>query len=87
MTDEPDDAQEKLEQAIHEYVQARAEHDGVLLRGVVLCWEQMRFDEDGDALWLTNYTIPQGTTVAQAVGLLAVTKARVEKYLLGGVDD
>ena len=76
---------EILETAVQDFVRAIADEDEPiwLVRGFVLSWEQVRFDEDGDALWRTRYAVPEITTAAHAVGILTVTKALIEEMMIG----
>lgn len=87
MTDsapEDRDPMDALEAAVQEFVRAITDDEPVsLVRGFVLSWEQVRFDEDGDALWRTRYAVPEITTAAHAVGILSVTKALIEDMMIG----
>lgn len=62
---------EKVTAAVKEFIQA-VNDEPVIVRGAVVCWETMAFDEDGDANYTVNYTSLPETSMAETIGILDI---------------
>ena len=78
MTD-PDDTTEApdgegmltgIAEALQEFVNAIHDEPPVLLRGAVVAWESMRYNDDGDPLYSVNYASLTNTSAASTIGIL-----------------
>lgn len=78
---------EALTAAVQEFVNARSEHGPVLLRGAVVVWEQVRFDDDGQTAFHTSYACTEGTSPAASVGILELGRQVVLDDLLDDGED
>jgi len=61
---------ERVADALQEFVNCIEDEAPVLLRGAVVAWESMRFDEDGDAMFKVNYAALPNTSMASTIGIL-----------------
>lgn len=61
---------ERVADALQDFVNATDEQAPVLLRGGVVAWESMIFDEDGDAMFRVNYAALPNTSMASTIGIL-----------------
>ena len=62
---------ERIQEALQELVAEIHEGPGVpLVRGGVIAWESMVFDENGDAMFQVNYARTEGTSLASVIGIL-----------------
>ena len=65
---------DKLAESIQEFINAGEEIPRIV-RGAVLVYETMRYDDDGDEVYSTNFSCIPGTTLATAIGVLDLGKA------------
>lgn len=61
---------ERVNKTIQDFVNAVDPEAPVLLRGGVISWESMIYDEDGDAMFRVNYASLPNTSVSSTIGIL-----------------
>lgn len=86
MTD--DDHQKPLfrvHDALQAFVNTIEEEAPVLLRGAVVAWESMIYDEDGDAMFKVNYAALPNTSMASTIGILSLGTDLAKRDML--IDD
>lgn len=69
---------QKLTAAVQAFVNEVDDEPPVLLRGGVVVWESMILDDDGDAMFMTNYASLDGTSLAHTMGLMELGKMVLE---------
>lgn len=57
-------------EALQAFVNATDEQAPVLVRGGVVAWESMIFNDDGDAMFKVNYAALPNTSAASTIGIL-----------------
>lgn len=77
-------ALEKVAAALQEFVnECNDEGRPVLLRGGVVCWESMVYEDDGDAGFLVNYASLPNTSMATTIGILDLATEVAKNDMLG----
>lgn len=69
MTDDPTPL-ERVADALQAFVNAIDEEAPVLLRGGVVAWESVIYNDDGDAMFKVNYAALPNTSMASTIGIL-----------------
>jgi hypothetical protein len=81
---------ERLTAAVQAYVNDMSEVPRVV-RGAVVAWEAMRYDEDGDDAYQVSYACTVGTSPSAAVGIFdlgrVVMLSHVVPAFTGDEDD
>lgn len=76
MTAEPDETPDgeglltRIAEALQEFINAIHDDPPVLLRGAVVAWESVRYNDDGDPLYSVNYASLPNTSAASTIGIL-----------------
>lgn len=67
-------ALEDFTKALEEYIRATADEDDgtFVVKGAVVSWEQIRFDEDGEPHYTVNCMSTDGTSYAETIGILNI---------------
>lgn len=81
-SDEDKPTLEKLNDLIQQFVN-ELEEQAVILRGAVVVWETMVFDDDGDPLFKVNYASMPNTTMAQTAGLFDMGRGVLDEDARG----
>jgi hypothetical protein len=66
----PETPLDRVATALQDFVNEIDDQAPVLLRGAVVAWESMIFDEDGDAMFKVNYAALPNTSMASTIGIL-----------------
>lgn len=85
MDDQPDAPTplEKLDAAVQEFVNSQVDQPTLVANAVVV-WEQVRYDEDGDAERCISYAVPTvNFTLSGTLGLLEGVREYVRRDILG----
>lgn len=61
---------DRVATALQDFVNSIDDQAPVLVRGAVVAWESMIFDEDGDAMFKVNYAALPSTSMASTIGIL-----------------
>ena len=64
---------EELEAALQRFVNSE-EGQASLLRGAVILWESMSYDDDGEPLYTVSYRAVAGASMAAAIGIIDLGK-------------
>lgn len=70
--DDADDTEpiDRVARALQDFVNDIDDEAPVLIRGAVIAWESMRYDDDGDALFKVSYATVPNTSMASVIGIL-----------------
>lgn len=78
---------QELTKAVQKFVTDRT-GEPRLLRGAVVCWEAVTFDdEDGKLMYNVNYASCDDTSMGETIGILTLAKSIAMSDMLGDDDD
>jgi len=61
---------ERVSKAMQDFVNSIDDEAPVIIRGGVIAWESMIFDENGDAAYRVSYASLPETSMASTIGIL-----------------